>query len=488
MAAPGEIFPQQFAMGILRMAQQQKQQAAELAEMRRQRASREFIAKEASRNEQARLALEAAREGRLAEAQQQSEEVARIEAEQAAKDLEIRRAGVIQKGIADFSNNGLGYFPIEGFDQVQGQLGDAELITTDSGIIAINQQPLPDLNDTVSEEQRKLRNLSQKQRKAYAELKIDMARADYYAAKNRNEAAKRNNYQIGATGSVETVKQYGELFETIQKSVAKDIAFAKTQRLELLGKTKLSSSEARQLNELTARLERARANPAAFYPEDHPTRKKYEHANNLFAEELEALDKNKRNGLDVENLPRNPNKRLSQQLLGQDEEPISEDPLDIARENDEPWSVLPTNVSLAVESLSGLTTAERQRFAGQSADFYSHESGLIPLNEAAAAMVGRTRLPLSPLARRFGFRAQTMELRERQPAAAQAQTMELRSQSADFVGPPAPGVSVASPDISVEEAERRFEAILATPEDQRTPDQIAEFQELYARIKAKAQQ
>lgn len=63
MAAPGEVFPQSFALGILQLANQQKMQAAQLREQRSTAAARNFLEKERLRLQEMGLNLEAAKAG-----------------------------------------------------------------------------------------------------------------------------------------------------------------------------------------------------------------------------------------------------------------------------------------------------------------------------------------------------------------------------------------------------------------------------------------
>lgn len=133
MAAPGEFFPQSFALGILQLAASQKQKHAELREMRSARAERNFLEQERINLSERRLAQQneqfgdqaALQQGRLELAQsdqQFSQELAksRFEADlqYRQKSLEQQQDGLIQKGIADFNSTGTGYVPSTGIGAV----------------------------------------------------------------------------------------------------------------------------------------------------------------------------------------------------------------------------------------------------------------------------------------------------------------------------------------------------------------------------------
>jgi len=92
MADPGENFPMQFALGILQLAQQNKQKQAEISEMRAARAETNFLEKEKLANAQRMNFINQQFESEQAAAQEQMAKV-RAETEKAAAEERIRFEG-----------------------------------------------------------------------------------------------------------------------------------------------------------------------------------------------------------------------------------------------------------------------------------------------------------------------------------------------------------------------------------------------------------
>lgn len=106
MAAPGEWFPQGFAQSVLQIANSVKAREAELAEMRSQRAARNFLDQQRLALQQRGRDIQAAASGQGGGSNEYDAERARVLREEAT----LRRDGLIAKSIADLKDKGSAFF------------------------------------------------------------------------------------------------------------------------------------------------------------------------------------------------------------------------------------------------------------------------------------------------------------------------------------------------------------------------------------------
>ena len=132
MAAPGEFFPQQFALGVLQLSQNIKQRNAEIGEMRRARAERNFLDKErlalAARGQE----IQAAQSGKAAANDAATDQIRVKQADaQLAFDqrrAKIQDAGIVSKAVSDFQNQGAAFFPQFAMGEAGKLFGGADTI------------------------------------------------------------------------------------------------------------------------------------------------------------------------------------------------------------------------------------------------------------------------------------------------------------------------------------------------------------------------
>lgn len=111
MAAPGESFPQQFALGVLQLSTSLKKQQAELAEMRQARAARNFLEEEKLEIEKRRQEFnqeKALRDEAFAKAQAEAEQKrAEAQLQLDTKRVELLEKSSDEKSMKDLDENGI---------------------------------------------------------------------------------------------------------------------------------------------------------------------------------------------------------------------------------------------------------------------------------------------------------------------------------------------------------------------------------------------
>jgi hypothetical protein len=209
MAAPGEIFPQQFAMGVLQLATSLKRKNAELAEMRSARASRNFLDKE-------RLNLAEQQSDRNEAFRQAQADVAVKQAE-AQIQLSTRRAdqaetGLIQQSLGDLKKNGFGVFPASAADAIS-KLGTAEepiRVTRDNDgnvfAFRVNDKDVSDYDKAVAE----LSNIHSKIGLQDAQAEAHTQRARYW---------KERTGKIGEVLPPGSSVKYGQQLATFTRTI-----------------------------------------------------------------------------------------------------------------------------------------------------------------------------------------------------------------------------------------------------------------------------
>jgi hypothetical protein len=152
MAQPGESFPQEFALGILNLAQQRKIKQAELEDMRSARAASNFLEKERLDLAERGQSLQEFQTGFNAKMQEQQAEVqkasalARIQLETAK--IQQEREGVVVQNLANFGRTGSAFIPTYARDKIPQLTSSA---TSEFGIATIEIPGLGTLIQKISD-------------------------------------------------------------------------------------------------------------------------------------------------------------------------------------------------------------------------------------------------------------------------------------------------------------------------------------------------
>jgi len=147
MAQPGESFPQQFALGILNLAQQRKIKQAELEDMRSARAASNFLAQEhidlAERSQSlAEFNSGVAAKDRETQAEiQKAAALARIKIE--TDKIAREREGVVVQNLSNFARTGSAFIPSYARDKIP------ELTSSNSSEFGIATVEIPGLGTLI---------------------------------------------------------------------------------------------------------------------------------------------------------------------------------------------------------------------------------------------------------------------------------------------------------------------------------------------------
>jgi hypothetical protein len=211
MAQPGESFPQQFALGILNLAQQRKIKQAELEDMRSARAASNFLAQEhIDLAERAQSLAEfnsgvAAKDRETQAEIQKAAALARIKIE--TDKIAREREGVVVQNLSNFARTGSAFIPSYARDKIP------ELTSSNSsefGIATVEIPGLGTLIQKISDPHMKLElEKTQAEIGRFQQQKaLDAEKTKLTAEKSETERQKRNTIsgRIGGQ-ALQTVNQ-----------------------------------------------------------------------------------------------------------------------------------------------------------------------------------------------------------------------------------------------------------------------------------------
>lgn len=214
MAQPGETFPQEFALGILQLAQQRKIRQAELSEMRSARAASNFLEQERLQLAERAQSLNefqagASREAAAAQAEvQKAAQLARITIE--TKKIEAQREGQVVAALGDFGRTGSAFIPSWAADKIP-QLTSS---SSEFGVATIQVPGLGTLVQRVSDPKLKA-DLAETQSKIdlnNQQIAVGKAREEHLRAQTEYEMTKAGSI-VGKLGGPESVRAVTSAFE-----------------------------------------------------------------------------------------------------------------------------------------------------------------------------------------------------------------------------------------------------------------------------------
>lgn len=250
-------FPAQFALGLLQLQQQQRQQAQSNELARRQLQQAQL----ASQVEQ-RLAQQ--REQRLGAASEAQTEVAKARLALDVERVREERKASLGKAISDFNTEGSAFFPSSVGDRIKDFVGEDTIVT-----------PIPGAGFVVrsakgTKFERDLRANRLAEREAEAEIATEEARARKFNAEAEATLRRRGSHIRNAPLALQQVAAANE---RLLGPVFRQVEFLKLQRDNAFEPTVVEAA-----NKRIAELE---AEPWKFYAEDNPNHTALKNAQEL---------------------------------------------------------------------------------------------------------------------------------------------------------------------------------------------------------------